>query len=557
MLAPGGGEPDPQTPAKRRPAGAGTHPLAAGRRARGGRDRRPRAGVKESDASRIFEPFFSTKDSTGLGLSICHSIVRQHEGELTGRRARGWRGAVPDDAAAQEAGERARTGGVRRAACSWSRTRPMCGTPRKRCSARRGSTGRPLRGGGGGARGQGAGRLVLSASAHARTRTAGEILRRLQASRPRFRSSSSPATATSPPPRMPEGGRQRLRAEAATRRPRGRRAAGPRSTLARREVRYLARRLAPAAEPVGAAGVAQGHGHGGRRRAHRRHGAPDRRVRNGQGAARPAPHRLTRAPRPLRARQLRGDPLELWRASSSHRKDRSPRRRDREGRSISRTAAPCSSTRWADARCGPAKLLRAIQDASSTGWATRQPTRVTCASWASTTATWKPRSSRTLPGRPVLPANVRTDRRAAAARAEGRHRRTLARLAAAEVAARLAGRRPRSLRDARRLRAYPGPATCVSCARDRAGADPRSPRMPSRLDLLPAPAPRRRRPESSATTGELKPAEALTRLEREMLLEASAGRAGCARRRPACSVSTAEPGLLPAQARPGDGAEEG
>jgi signal transduction histidine kinase len=40
-------------------------------------------GVKESDRERIFEPFFSTKDSTGLGLSICHSIVRQHEGELT------------------------------------------------------------------------------------------------------------------------------------------------------------------------------------------------------------------------------------------------------------------------------------------------------------------------------------------------------------------------------------------------------------------------------------------------------------------------------------------
>ena len=40
-------------------------------------------GVKESDRERIFEPFFSTKDSTGLGLSICHSIVRQHGGELT------------------------------------------------------------------------------------------------------------------------------------------------------------------------------------------------------------------------------------------------------------------------------------------------------------------------------------------------------------------------------------------------------------------------------------------------------------------------------------------
>jgi signal transduction histidine kinase len=40
-------------------------------------------GVKEEDRERIFEPFFSTKHSTGLGLSICHSIVRQHDGELT------------------------------------------------------------------------------------------------------------------------------------------------------------------------------------------------------------------------------------------------------------------------------------------------------------------------------------------------------------------------------------------------------------------------------------------------------------------------------------------
>jgi signal transduction histidine kinase len=44
-------------------------------------DRGP--GVADVDRDRIFEPFFSRKESTGLGLSICHSIVRQHAGELS------------------------------------------------------------------------------------------------------------------------------------------------------------------------------------------------------------------------------------------------------------------------------------------------------------------------------------------------------------------------------------------------------------------------------------------------------------------------------------------
>lgn len=43
-------------------------------------DRGP--GIAEADRARVFEPFFSTKDSTGLGLSICHTIVAQHGGEL-------------------------------------------------------------------------------------------------------------------------------------------------------------------------------------------------------------------------------------------------------------------------------------------------------------------------------------------------------------------------------------------------------------------------------------------------------------------------------------------
>jgi signal transduction histidine kinase len=43
-------------------------------------DRGP--GIAEADRARIFEPFFSTKNSTGLGLSICHTIVAQHGGAL-------------------------------------------------------------------------------------------------------------------------------------------------------------------------------------------------------------------------------------------------------------------------------------------------------------------------------------------------------------------------------------------------------------------------------------------------------------------------------------------
>ena len=43
-------------------------------------DRGP--GVPTADNARIFEPFYSTKQSTGLGLSICYSIVTQHGGDL-------------------------------------------------------------------------------------------------------------------------------------------------------------------------------------------------------------------------------------------------------------------------------------------------------------------------------------------------------------------------------------------------------------------------------------------------------------------------------------------
>ncbi|MBI4737561.1 MAG: hybrid sensor histidine kinase/response regulator, partial [candidate division NC10 bacterium] len=72
-------------------------------------------GIAEGDLPRIFEPFFSTKETgkgVGLGLAICHSIVEELGGTINIRSAPGLGTTVrillpADGAAEREAGHRA------------------------------------------------------------------------------------------------------------------------------------------------------------------------------------------------------------------------------------------------------------------------------------------------------------------------------------------------------------------------------------------------------------------------------------------------------------------
>ena len=172
---------------------------------------------------------------------------------------------------------------------------------------------------------------------------------------------------------------------------------------------------------------------------------------------------------------------------------------------------------------GQAKLLRAIQDGEFERLGDEQATRVDVRVVASTNSDLEAEVQQgQLPRRPLLPPERRADRRAAAARAPGRHPAPRPPLRRRRSRRGSGGRRPSSRR--RRWRGSRLPLAgqrARAAQRDRARDDPRPARTGSRTLDLGSRAPAAPPPSGRALAGrELNLRDALNRLERELLLEA-------------------------------------
>ncbi len=301
----------------------------------------------------------------------------------------------------------------------------------------------------------------------------------------------------------------------------------------RREVRYLRGAAAPAAEPVGES-------------------AAWRRVMGMVDAAAPTDatvlllgesgtgkellarrlHRLSaRTAGPFVRVNCAAIPLDLWESEFfGHRKGSfTGAGADREGRfHLAHRGTLLLDEVGAMPAAGQAKLLRAIQDGEFDRLGDEQPTRVDVRIVASTNSDLE---SEMKQGRfradlfyrlnvvriAVPPLRERKDDIA-----------PLARLAAAEVAARLGRPAPAiSPETLARLRAYPWPGNVreLRSVIERALILDPAHALES-LDLLPAPVPAPEAREATVGGGDLNLREALTRLERDMLVEAQRRSAG-------------------------------